>query len=108
MVIGAFLFPKVFTGVADAAVSGAACGFAAVLGFAAAVAAGAAVPCARTVGTQSAATPRVSANKRPEPDNVREFNPASPTIHVRKRRNIVPRLSAQGSALTPEAATLAI
>src|ERR1700678_2310420 len=104
MVIGAFLFPKVFTGVADAAASGAACGFAA-LGFAVAVATGAAVPCARRVGAQSAAVPRISTASgilkeppRSERDNGREFNPASRTFYLRKRLNIVPRLLPRDSA----------
>src|SRR5580704_18265597 len=105
MVIGAFLFPKVFTGVADAAASGAACGFAAALGFAVAVATGAAVPCARRVGAQSAAVPRISTASgilkeppRSERDNGREFNLASRTFYPRKRLNIVPRLLPRDSA----------
>src|ERR1700722_3341101 len=98
MVIGAFLFRKVLTGVADIAASGtAARGFVAVFGFA--VGAAASVPCARTAGTKSTAAPRINANRgmqiqptQQDPDSVKKFNPASPTICIRKRRNIVPRL----------------
>src|SRR6202021_3997160 len=107
MVIGAFLFPKVFTGVADAAASGAAArGFVAVFGFA--VGAAASVPCARTAGTKSTDAPRINANRgmlsRPtqrDPDSVKEFNPASPTICIRKRRNIAPRLYPTAPRLKP-------